>query len=90
MRHKKQGPKQEYLNRYPGHKKWINTCICCGKSGYDPKMPEVVTVRSYGHDEHPTHIAKYIRFLYTLMAVDGLGRCDECRKASDKALSEDT
>lgn len=92
MRHKRDihrhSPFQSYLDRYPNHKKWINTCVCCQKSGYDPRMPQVVTIRYYGHSDHPTHIAKYIRYLYPPMAVDELGRCDECRNAMKKQIND--
>ena len=86
MRHKKNEiHRLSYLYSFPSFRKWINTCVCCQKSGYDPKMPKVVTIRGYGHSEHPTHIAKTIRYLYQPMAVDEFGRCDECRKAAGKS-----
>ena len=86
MRHKKnEMHRLSYLNSFPSFRKWINTCVYCQKSGYNPEMPKVVTIRGYGHSEHPTHIAKTIRYLYQPMAVDEFGRCDECRKALEKS-----
>lgn len=86
MRHTKKMARQAYFVQYPNAlKKWVNTCICCGKSGYKPDMPDMITVRGYGKPDHETLIAKNIRYYYTPMAVDELGRCDECRNAAEKA-----
>lgn len=43
----------EYLRKYPGLKKWIRTCICCGSTGYDPDLPEKLT-RNWGQGEFAT------------------------------------
>lgn len=89
MRHeKKKRWTQSILDEYTNAKKWINTCVCCGKSGYNPKLPEVLTMRWYGHDDHPTYIAEKIRYLYSPMAVDELGRCKECRNAMENNKTE--
>ena len=35
---------EEYLNKFPKFKKWINECVCCHRKGYNPDMPEKITV----------------------------------------------
>ena len=35
---------EEYIQAFPRFKKWINECICCHQKGYDPQMPEQISV----------------------------------------------
>ena len=79
MRHKKEMYIHSYLDMYPKTRKWINTCVCCQKSGYDPMMPKVLTACG----EVSTCVAQNLRYYYSPMAVDELGRCDECRNAAE-------
>ena len=50
----------DYLKKYPKLKKWMNTCVCCGSTGYDPDMPEELT-RNCGQGEFITMAAQNIR-----------------------------
>lgn len=76
----------DYLREFPKMKKWINTCICCGKSGYDPSMPEVLT-RNCGQGEFKTAFARYIREYFQEMNVNELGICEECQRVQGKLQS---
>lgn len=78
MQHKNDNGMQ-YLQQYPDLKKWINTCICCGQSGYDPNMPEVLTA-NWGQGEVRTAKAYYIKKYFRAMSVNDLGICETCQK----------
>ena len=84
MRHRRKFETRGRHRMLPAEKKWINTCVCCQKSGYDPGLPEVLTIRAYGKSDHPTHTAAHLRYFYPPMALDENGICDECRKAMEK------
>ena len=35
---------EEYITAFPKFRKWINECICCHEKGYNPAMPEKITI----------------------------------------------
>ena len=35
---------EEYIQAFPKFKKWINECVCCHAKGYNPEMPDKITV----------------------------------------------
>lgn len=72
-----------YIQQYPKLKKWINTCIFCGKSGYDPGMPHVLT-KSWGQGEFETVAAANIRKYFKPMSVNELGVCEDCQKIQSR------
>lgn len=72
MQHKNDNGMQ-YLQQYPDLKKWINTYICCGQSGYDPNMPEVLTA-NWGQGEVKTAKAYYIRKYFHAMIWESVKR----------------
>ena len=62
-------------------KKFIQTCAVCGKQGYRPSMEEegVFSTRS----EYKAIYAELTKTLPPL-ALDGLGRCEQCAKIMDE------
>ena len=81
MRHRRDIRNRHLLADKASERNWINTCIYCQKTGYDPGMPEVLTIRGYGKSDHPTRTASQLRFYYPPLSVDENGVCDECRTA---------
>ena len=69
----------DYLKSYPELKKWINTCACCGKIGYNPELPTVLT-RSSRTGEHWTAAAQNLRKYNQPLPVNELGICEVCQK----------
>lgn len=69
----------EYLRKYPGLKKWIRTCICCGSTGYDPDLPEKLT-RNWGQGEFATLAAQNIRKYFEPLRVNEQGICEICER----------
>lgn len=75
----KQKGSETYLARYPELKRWMNTCACCGATGYRPDMPEALTTRA-GREEIETRGAQNIRRLYPPLRVNGAGLCENCER----------
>lgn len=73
----------EYIRQYPKLKKWVHTCVCCGCSGYDPNMPEMLTA-NWGQGEVKTVKAHYIKKYFKPMSVNDLGMCEVCQKLQSK------
>lgn len=69
----------DYLRKYPQLSKWINTCICCGSMGYNPKLPKSLT-RNLGQGEFSTISAQNIRKYFNPMSINELGMCETCQK----------
>ena len=64
---------EEYINKFPNLKKWINECICCHRKGYNPKLPdEIFKEKTYA----TYYIKKYFKPLY----VNDKGLCEVCSK----------
>ncbi len=67
-----QGTKgEEYIEAFPRFKKWINECICCHRKGYDPNMPERISV-GVG--------AQQIRRYFEPLSVNEYKLCEVCAK----------
>lgn len=71
-----------YLKQYPELNKWINTCICCGSKGYNPKLPKELTSRG-GTGEYITASARNLRRYFQPLSVNELGICETCEKVSN-------
>ena len=82
MRYNK-GEGNDYIKQYPGLKKWINTCICCGKSGYKPDLPEAL-INKWGDE---TAAAYHIRKYFRPMKVNEVSICEDCQKALNDKIS---
>jgi len=65
---------QEYIDAFPKFKKWINECSCCHRKGYNPNMPEKITVVEWSSEVY--HIKKYFKPL----SINEDGLCDVCEK----------
>lgn len=44
MKRQKGNEGEIYINSFPKLKKWINECLCCYEKGYNPAMPEKITI----------------------------------------------
>ncbi len=69
----------DYIRQFPKLKKWMNTCICCGSTGYNPDLPKELTA-NWGQGEYTTASARYIRKYFRPMKVNELGMCEICEK----------
>ena len=70
----------DYIQQYPKLKKWINTCICCGQSGYKPDLPETL-INKWGNKTMGAYnIRKYFRSL----KVNEVGICEECQRVQER------
>ena len=79
MRKKNEGEK--YIESFPRLHKWINECCGCHQKGYDPNMPEKISVVEGALDVY--FIKKYFKPLP--LTEDGL--CEQCANA---LLNKDT
>jgi len=68
-----------YLSSYPELKKWMNTCVCCGATGYNPEMPDILTAKAVG-EEIETLGAQNLRRLYPPLKVNAAGICENCER----------
>ena len=68
-----------YIDSNPECKKWINECICCHKKGYNPSMPEKITLNEIGFTG-----AEYIRQNYKPLLLNEYGLCEICAKLNNK------
>jgi len=69
---KRQSDIDEYLRRFPGIAKWLQTCVGCGARGYRPDLPEnIYPHRSAG--------AKNLRRMFQPLALNKLGFCEQCQ-----------
>ena len=75
----KRDERSSYLSSYPTLKKWINTCVCCSATGYNPEMPEVLTTKAAG-EEIETLGAQNLRRLYPPLKVNAAGICENCER----------
>ena len=69
--------RSSYLSSYPTLKKWINTCVCYGSTGYNTEMPAVLASKAAG-EEIETLGAQNIRRLYSPLKVNVAGLCKNC------------
>jgi len=65
---------EEYINAFPKLKKWINECVCCHGKGYNPAMPEKITIVEGSLEVY--NIKRYFKPLE--LNQDGL--CSQCEK----------
>ena len=75
----KRDERSSYLSSNPDLKKWINSCVCCGATGYKPELPEVLTARLAG-EEIETLAAQNLRRLYSPLKVNEAGFCENCER----------
>lgn len=64
---------KEYLQLYPGLRKWINECPACHTMGYKPEMPECIG------GEYPFS-GRIVRKALKPMEIDEAGFCLTCSK----------
>ena len=65
---------EEYIQAFPRFKKWINECICCHQKGYDPQMPEQISVVEGSLGSY------FIKKYFKPMILDENGYCEQCSK----------
>lgn len=65
---------QEYIDTYPKLKKWINECYCCHRKGYNPDMPEKITIVEGSLEVY--NIKRY----FEPLSVNKDGLCEVCGK----------
>ena len=64
----------EYISAFPKLKKWINECTCCHDKGYDPSMPEKITVIEGSLEVY------YIKKYFKPLSINEHGLCVQCEK----------
>ena len=65
---------EQYINKFPALKKWINECVCCHKKGYSPDLPEKISVVEGSLEVY--YIKKYFQPLH----LNKYGLCEICEK----------
>lgn len=63
---------EEYINKFPKLNKWINECNCCHEKGYNPAMPDKISVVEGSLEVY--YIKKYFKPLF--LNEDGI--CKTC------------
>jgi len=63
--------KDIYAKQYPEMRKWLNQCIVCQTTGYNPNLPEKI---------YPGRLAENIRQFYTPLPVNEMNVCMDCDK----------
>lgn len=71
---------EEYINKFPKLRKWINECSYCHKKGYNPSMPGKVTIVEGSLEVY--YIKKYFNPLF----LNENGLCEHCEKVIKKDL----
>lgn len=71
---KKHDQGEEYINKFPKLKKWINECLCCHKKGYNPSMPAKITVVDSSLETY------YVKKYFKPLSVNKDGICEQCQK----------
>lgn len=72
----------------PAAKNYINTCTVCGRQGYKPSIEEEGFVCPSPNVTDYKHSAIYAELSKILppLAVDGLGRCEQCARIMDARI----
>jgi len=78
-RNPKDSEGDKYLQQYPRLSRWINVCIRCGTKGYKPELPENIYT-------HFNVAADNLRELFKPLAINELGLCEVCARASEMDL----
>jgi len=74
----------EYIAQFPREAaRWMNTCAACGRKGYRPELPEVITRGTI-----ETALADNLRALFKPLSVNEHGLCQTC--AETLRVSTDT
>ena len=63
-----------YINSFPKLKKWINECLCCYEKGYNPAMPEKITIVEGSLEVYN------IKRLFKPLSLNQDGLCPQCEK----------
>ena len=67
-------------------KNFINTCIICGKQGYNPSINDdgFVNVSNQVKNYEHSAIRAELTAIYSPLPLDELGRCEICARITDK------
>ena len=72
-----------YIEKWnPSAKKYINVCRVCGQKGYSP----VIEREGFHDDRRNTAIHNGLTKTLRVMALDHLGRCEDCARVMDRDL----
>ena len=69
---------EEYIKAFPKLKKWINICQCCHAKGYNPLMPDKITVVEGSLEVY------YIKKYFKPLSIDENGLCKICASLMEK------
>ena len=72
MRDKDKG--KEYIRKFPKFKKWINECVCCHRKGYNPNMPEKITIVEGSLEVY------FIKKYFKPLKINDDGLCEICER----------
>lgn len=73
MKRKNEG--EEYLDAFPKLRKWINECCACHQKGYDPNMPDKITVVEGSLEVY------FIKKHFKPLPLNEDGLCEQCAHA---------
>lgn len=65
---------EDYINKFPKLKKWINQCACCGVTGYNPSLPDKITMVEGSLEVY------YIKKYFKPLPLDQNCLCEQCAK----------
>ena len=65
---------EQYINKFPMYKKWINECICCHEKGYKPSLPEKISTIEGSLGVY------YIKKYFKPLPLNEEGLCEQCAK----------
>ncbi|MDE7083177.1 MAG: hypothetical protein K2O89_05690 [Clostridia bacterium] len=71
---KKENKGENYIAAFPNLKKWINECVCCHRKGYNPELPEKISIVEGALDVY--YLKKYFQPLH----INEQGLCEVCEK----------
>lgn len=71
---KKTNKGDEYINKFPKFKKWINECSCCHIKGYNPALPEKITTIDGSLEVY------FIKKYFKPLNLNENGLCPQCEK----------
>lgn len=69
---------EDYISQFPKLKKWINECALCHKKGYNPSLPDQISVVDGAQDVF------YIKKYFKPLKINEDGLCDVCEQLMNR------
>ena len=69
---------EEYIQSFPKLQKWINECVCCHRKGYNPEMPNKITVVEGSLEVY------FLKKYFSPLLLNDNGVCQHCERFFNK------